>query len=405
MALALFGVGLLVVGIVGRRRAPKTEVDQRLSSFLTGPSGARGLTDALSAVGVPVDRLRQRRSILNLTDSSTDRRVLLLLSPVTKISSLELSSITNAAMAPNGVGVIAVNVNGAGLALCFAYQTHQSVLDSLPVHEPGRARWQRPAWMHSVLHYVARDSVRRAPVGSFGVDDPCLGVPTLDAAAQIVHDTLLADDRGRPVVVRLRGGTLAHDFVLISDATLIRNRSLRDTDAGPFILRLITSAYDRVLIDEYHQGFGENGSLGRATLAWTLTSPWGWGVWQVAAVGMLALLAGAVRFGPVHQVGRRKRRSPQEHVRALATALASARGHQVAVGRLILGLRRRLLPGGRAPRAKWRPWLQELIQHATKAETRAAAERLMTLAGNNVEPERVLDVAHAVEDVWTTMRR
>ncbi|MEP7347862.1 MAG: hypothetical protein ABI877_21505, partial [Gemmatimonadaceae bacterium] len=392
-------------GLIARLRAPTVERDARLSSFLSGPSGTRGLADALGAVGIRVDRLRDRQSMFNLTDSTRRRAVLLLLSPVVRLSSAELASVTNAAISPTGVGLIAVDVNGSQLASCFGYGQELSVLDSLPVHEPGRPAWPRPATVYSVLHYSARDSVRKRTVAHFGELDPCLQVPNLATDAQVVHDTLLADDRGRPVVVRLRGGALSHDLVLVSDARLFRNKTLRDTDAGPFILSLITSSYDRVLFDEYHQGFGESGSLGGATLKWSLASPWGWGVWQVAVAAALALLAGAIRFGPVREVASRKRRSPQEHLRALATALASARGHQVAVGRLIMGLRRRLSPGGRAPRAKWRPWLQQLTQQATNPDTRAAAERLLMLTDDTAEPERVLDVAHAVEDVWTTMRR
>ena len=87
-------------------------------------------------------------------------------------------------------------------------------------------------------------------------------------------------------------------------------------------------------------------------LDWSTRSPWGWVVWQLAAVGVIALLASGVRFGPVRRAIERRRRSPLEHVRALATALAAARGHDVAVRLMVQGLRRRLSRGGRPARAR-----------------------------------------------------
>ncbi len=63
------------------------------------------------------------------------------------------------------------------------------------------------------------------------------------------------------------------------------------------------------------------------------------------SVGVIALLFGAVRFGPPRPAIPRKRRSPLEHVRALATALAAAHGHDVAVATIIRGLAPPTLPG------------------------------------------------------------
>jgi len=405
LALALFAAGLLIVGIIGRQLAPKVETDTRPSSFLRGPNGTSALAEALTTIHLRVDRLRARPTTSNLTATDSQRTVLLLLGPRTYVPSAELAAVTNAALSDRGMAVIAAAVNGTGLSSCFGYDQDVSVIDSVLVREPGRPDWRRPVWVNTVLHYSVRDSVRTRIDLPFEEADPCLVLPNLATDGQVTHDTLLADARGRPVMVRMHGGSLVHDLILVSDVKLFRNRTLRDTDAGLFLLTAIRDRYDRVLIDEYHQGFGESGSLGSEVLSWSLASPWGWGAWQVAVVALLALLASAIRFGPVEQLPRPRRRSPQEHVRALATALASARGHQIAAGRLILGLRRRLTPGGRAPRAKWRPWLQQFAQHATKPETRAAAERLLALASDTSEPERVMRVAHAVEDVWTTMRR
>src|SRR5439155_27282967 len=150
-------------------------------------------------------------------------------------------------------------------------------------------------------------------------------------------DTLLATSLGEPVALRLRREDLDRAVWLVADADLFRNRALRETDAGPLVLGWVVGSDDRVLFDEYHHGFASSGSLAVLVLAWSLRSPWGWAAWQLAAVGLLALGFGAVRFGPPRAGLEPRRRSPLEHVRALATALAAAGGHDVAVAALVPG--------------------------------------------------------------------
>lgn len=406
LAVAVFGTAIAVVAALGLRRTPAVDQDVRRSTLLSGPNGARGLADALERVGVRVTRLRDRQSVLGVAHGNgADRAVLLLISPVRSLSPLELTSAVNVTVAQDGMSLVAASVNGLSLAACLGYQTAFSVADSHRVRTPAGERWLRPAWVRSYFERLPSDSGADSSKAAFGVFDPCGAIPDLHADAMIAHDTLLVDEADHPVMIRMRGGPLSHDLVLVSDPALFANTIVRRTDAGPFLLGFLAASYTRVLVDEYHQGFGASGSLGSATLAWSASSPWGWLVWQVALAGLLALLASAVRFGPVRALPARPRRSPHEHVHALATALAAAHGHQVAVGRLVQGLRRRLSPGTAATRVRWRPWLQAFARQATKPDTRAAAERLLSLANDAAEPERVLHVAQAVEDVWTTMRR
>jgi hypothetical protein len=192
--------------------------------------------------------------------------------------------------------------------------------------------------------------------------------------------------------------------VIAADAGLFRNRALRDTPAGSFALSLFVGRYRRVIFEEAHHGFQEGGSLARATLGWTLRSPWGWAMWQMGVVGLLALLGSAFRFGPPRRVIQRQRRSPVEHVRALATALAAARGHDVAIAAIVEGLRRRLLPAGQRPQGDWREWVGRLGQHAKGARAREAVSTLKSLTRPGQPPDGVLKAANAVEDVWQELR-
>ena len=168
------------------------------------------------------------------------------------------------------------------------------------------------------------------------------------APAPVQTDTLLSAG-GRPVVLRLR---LPGDRVvtLVSDDRLFTNRLVRESGTGPFVLGLVVDRYPRVIVDEYHHGFDASGSLAGAAFDWSLRSPWGWAVWQLVLVGVIALIAAGVRFGPARRIIERRRRSPLEHVRALATALAAARGHDVAVRLIVQGLHRRLGHAGKVER-------------------------------------------------------
>jgi hypothetical protein len=194
--------------------------------------------------------------------------------------------------------------------------------------------------------------------------------------------------------------------ILVADAELFRNRALRRSDAGPFVLRLFQGRYDRVVFEEYHHGFGAQGSLAGATLAWSRRSPWGWAVWQIVAVGLLALLFGGIRFGQPRPGIERKRRSPLEHVRALAVALSASQGHDEAIAAIVRGLRRRLLPPalrGRAA-ADYRSWLAQLDRPAASPAVKASLASLSSLTRPGQAAASVLRAANAVEDLWQDLK-
>jgi len=214
-----------------------------------------------------------------------------------------------------------------------------------------------------------------------------------------LEDTLLRTGGGRPVAVR----TVLADgrtVTLVADDRLFANRALRETAAGPFVLGLVVPRYRRVLADEYHHGFDASRSLGGAELGWTVRSPWGWIILQLAGVGVIALVAAGVRFGPVRPGIERRRRSPLEHVRALATALAAARGHDVAVGLIVQGLRRRLAPAGRSTRGEITGWLAGLAPAVRTPEGREALDALTAIVRRPAASEDVLRAADAVDTLW-----
>ncbi|HEY6807649.1 MAG TPA: hypothetical protein VI160_02585, partial [Gemmatimonadales bacterium] len=184
----------------------------------------------------------------------------------------------------------------------------------------------------------------------------------------------------------------------------VRNRAWRTTDVPLVLLPLFSAGSGAIVFDEYHHGFGANGSLTVALWQWLADTPAGWVFVQLAAAALLWLLVSAFRFGPAQSVIERRRRSPLEHLDALAAGLEGAGGTETAVALTLAGLRRRLSRTGRAPRGDARQWLASLELVLSTARGRAAARRLAALTHQPGGPERVLAAANSVEDVWEELR-
>ncbi|HSE52879.1 MAG TPA: DUF4350 domain-containing protein [Gemmatimonadales bacterium] len=392
LAVSLLGVLVLIAGVLGRR--PAADTDERPSTFSVAPGGSRGLLDALQRLRIPVQRFRERsRELARL--SASPRRVLVILGPSAEFSAPERTAVLAFA---EDADLILAGRDAESLMRCFGYRVNRRILDSAAVAPPGVRPGPRAPWVHATLaatrQRVVVDSSRASDVDRIScVVPPLAGV-----------DTLLQSTQGRPVALRLRRADRPREVVLVADEELFRNRALRRTEAGAFALGLFAGRYDRVVFEEYHHGYGAAGSLSALTIDWSRRSPWGRLVWQAAAVGLLALLFGAVRFGPPRPGIPRVRRSPLEHLRALAAALASARGHDVAIGAMVRGLRRRLVPPGLRSRGDWRAWLTRLGGTTLSPRARDALALLDSLTRPGQPSSSVLRAANAVEDVWEDLK-
>lgn len=264
---------------------------------------------------------------------------------------------------------------------------------------PGVSPLPAPRW---VLARVAPTEVR----GEGGPDD----VPFDEGAATCVplrvarETTLHQTVTGRAVARRLElegGGRVT----VISDAALVSNRALKETDAGVVVLPWVLDlAENGVAFDEYHQGFGVGGSIWSASWRWAVSAPAGWALLQLVFAALLAIGAAAVRFGPALHVVERRRRSPVEHLEALAAGLEGAAAHDTAVELIVAGLRRRLSARGATLRPRRAmDWLASLSHAARTQGARAAVARL-TAAVERPESGGVLAAARATEDLWEALQ-
>lgn len=389
LVLALLTLVVLgtLVAVVAQR--PAADRDRRASTLRAGPLGSKALFEASARLGVRVQRFRQRPQRLTTPDSGS-RTLLVILDPPAKLSPTEIAALVRYSAHAD---LLLAGRGTNGLMRCFGYTSTGTIFDSSTVVMSGDVVPRVSGTLAPTTGLVQRDSSR----ASDALVEECT-VPPMRAV------TPLLGSKAGDVALRLERADVDQTVTLVSDANLFRNRTMRETAAGPFALGLVTRGYDAVIFDEYHQGNGASGSLGRETLAWSTRSPWGWAVWQLVGVGLLILLAGAIRFGPIRRHRHRARRSSLEHVRALATALSAADGHDEAIAAQVRGLRRRLAVSSLRARGDWRAWLDRLGRQASTPATINAITELQQLTAPGQPRSSVLRTANAVEDVWKSLQ-
>ncbi|MBI1967712.1 MAG: hypothetical protein HYS40_06960 [Gemmatimonadetes bacterium] len=398
IGLALLILTALVLAVVVGRPRPAGEsaLDARASSLLAGPAGSKAPYEVLARLGVPVER--RRSALFNLANDSLHRPGLLaLLAPPIALLPAELEQVVRYVRA--GGAVLAAG-EGGGITRCAGWEaqrTEERVLaESVAVVPPvAGLRLPRVRRILQSRRGEEEDLKRRLRKAD---DAACGGL------LASVQDTLLRLADGRPVILRLRypgGGSVT----LVAESEYFRNRAWRASDAPAVVTPLfLRRARGRVSWDEYHQGFGRDASTTGALVGWLLRSPGGWALLQLAAVALVGIAVAAVRFGPTRAVIERRRRSPLEHLEALAAGLESAAGADTAVELTIAGLRRRLHRTEHGSAADARRWLAALELSLPTARGRAAVRRLQRIGTQPGGAERVLAAAQAVEDVWEELR-
>jgi len=392
LGLAAGILAVLAVGatMLGSRRARNTDTDPRRSTYLAGPSGASAWAEALGRLGVRVERYRRPAPAVGAIDR---RAVFAVIGPTRRLDARE-----GAQLSALPADLLLAGEGTDAAMTCLGYRVSERWADPAALKAPPDAEeLPMPRARAELVRHLASTIVDSSDVYDGRRISCSVPVPSR-------VDTLLRTINDRPVAIRV-GYADGRTVTLVADDGLFRNRTLRRTAAGPIMLGLLTPRYRRVVVDEFHQGFSTTGtSLAGATLAWSGRSPWGWIVWQLVAVGVIALVASGIRFGPARQVILRRRRSPLEHVRALATALAAARGHETAVRLMAQGLRRRLSRAGRAGPADLDRWLAGLADSLRTDRGRRALATLTDASTGSPTSADVLEAANAVETLWEELK-
>ena len=405
-----FVLALVIAAALGNRVAPNRDLlDSRRTTFSSGPEGAMGFAEALEDLGVPVER--RRTALYGFARDSEEVEPDVWLAVLGLVPQrVETGSLFTSATFPSEVEVREVMrylkrggalllAGESGIEECLGFEVErisgEGVSEQEVLQPPGAAFLPRAEYVWSAID--ADD------------DERIIGLDPADCDAPAITSSrpLLSTREGRPVTWRhsLEGGGRV---IMLADSRYLSNRFLKETGSGTVVIGwLLDEEPDRIIVDEYHQGFAHGGSLLRAAWWWMRTTPGGWALLQLALAAVIALAAAAVRFGPALSVIERRRRSALEHLDALAVGLERAGGDEEAVGLIVEGLRRRLSRGGGAPRVQGpgvSAWLDSLALAARSRQARDSVARLGRIMSERDGDERVLAAATAVEDVWEALR-
>ncbi|QJR37705.1 DUF4350 domain-containing protein [Gemmatimonas groenlandica] len=178
-----------------------------------------------------------------------------------------------------------------------------------------------------------------------------LTAPGLQRLVLLESRPSIVTDGPRSTMVGMPYG--AGRLVVAADPDVFRNDALRDCRYGLDIASVRALEYlsaggtaprRAVVFDEFHQGrtrFGMTGAIER----FLGETPPGRVVLQLALASLLLLFAAAPRVLPPRDQVRVERRSPLEHVDALARAYVQVGATRTSAQHLVRGLRRRMEHG------------------------------------------------------------
>jgi hypothetical protein len=326
LVVLLLVVLFALAALAGLTADPDDRKDPRASTWVRSENGAAALFWTLQDLGIQV-----RRRTGGFLDADSLRGVVAVIAPSTPLSEDE-------------AGVAAEFVRGGGTLLYVpgAFETASPVMDTLGI---------RGDWLKGMFNAETRDARPHPHRWTEGVAGVTGFRRVLRDTAGVLRgagaDTLLDVD-GRPAALTWKLG--AGRVIAFADAEPLRNGNLRTSGAATVFTRAAADVArgDTLWFDEYHHGFDGGGSgmvTGMVRHAWRTVSR-GLMLQLLAGVVLLVWAAGR-RFGAPLQPEPVRRRSPLEHVEALAGAYRQAGARRTARRLLLAGLARRL--GRRAP--------------------------------------------------------
>jgi len=310
--------------------------DARLSSQLTDSQGASVLYELAGRLGW---RTSQRvTDSIPLDDTTAVHAVL---DPALPLSAIETRELLDRVR--RGAGLVYV-LGGGPMADSLRVRSFLGSAGTLVATDTARCnergesvlRDGLPFWPDGETHILAVRWRGAAPAGftSLAKVRVAAGVSASDGSAAVGFPL----GRGRVAV--------------IADPDLLRNDVVRVCRWGADVAAVRVLEYvsadgpdgrrDRLVFDEYHQGFGDQPGTMRGIFRYLGRTASGHLVLQLAGAGLVLLLAVGPRLLTPRPTERIERRSPLEHVDALARAYRMVGASRTATSRLLHGVRRRV---------------------------------------------------------------
>ena len=372
--------------------------DSRLTVRSTGPMGASGLHQAATRLGWRTERLTAPYAAR--MDSAA---VYAVLDPPVPLTAGEVHRLLEAVRAGAGLLVVAQRGSSLSDSLGLVPSRNGEQLVAPPgvacpdsLNRPGALVWLGGG----VLSLRVRGASVPPGAVAFAHTRRPGRLDSLDLVVRATGDSLPPAVLGVPLG---RGRV-----VFVADADLLRNDVLRVCEWGMGMAAfraldwLSAAGGHRLVFDEYHHSAWADARPVAAVRRWLAGSPAGRMLLQGALAALVLIAAVGARAIAPRARPRIERRSPLEHVSALARAYEEVRATRLAVRRLVRGLRRR------HQRAGARPAGDDDFLDATAARHRSVApdvDRVRAAMRDPLEPEAFVqagDAIHRIDSQLTT---
>ena len=398
--LSLLAIIVALSVVFSRERISGRQGDPRLSSYSAEPLGARLFYELAGRLGWQTSRLTRA------TLPSDSNAVLAVLDPTVTLRQSE-------------AGAILQHVRRGGALFLVLGQGTDALADSLRLDtDPnGSAVESRAGAVRECTEAkrFTRDELWFGPARLLALRGR--GIETPGAQNLVYVRSFRRRDQGRmrPSVIGMPYG--AGRIVVAADPDVLRNDALRNCTYGLDVAAVRALEYlqngpqsgpvrrRQLVFDEYHLGRGQRTGVSGAVQTYLGDTPSGHLVLQLCASGLLLLLAAAPRVLPARDDQRIERRSPLEHVDALARAYLQVGATRTATLRLVRGLRRRVDRGTVRGRAVDR----EEAFLARVADTKPALASDVALLRNalarSVSPAEFREIGSAIARIEAALTR
>jgi hypothetical protein len=320
----LLGLGLVAVILVTPPQ-PTGTAEFRPSTYNTDAAGASGFYEVASRLGWPVIRRDSK-------ELEVHNGIFVSLSTPQQLTPAEVHAVLE--QVRNGAGLLVSAPAGSpvadSLGIGDVYWMRTRVPESPATNRCPRSSgfaWMVPAQLSTVIHLRP---VRKSPLADSA------GEPLLPLVSPGGNNTkAVSAARG----IHYGSGRI----VAMADPRPLVNDVFRqcDLDASVSSIRVLEFLSDgkrpQFVFDEYRHGHGRHeGTLAAMASVFTDTGS-GRGLLQLLAAGLILLLAAGPRALPPRATSTIERRSPFEHVSALAAAYTRAGATRLATRKLVKG--------------------------------------------------------------------
>lgn len=334
IVLSILGAVVVASALLAREPLSGRSGDPRLSAFSTDPLGARLLHDLAGRLGWRVTRAQT-----NPVPATPDA-VLAVLDPTETIT-------------PREAHAMLQHVRRGGAMLLVLGDGTSALSDSLriTVGTPGGTVDTRAGAAERCESTTpfARNGLWIGQAALFPLEGAGMRTPGAEPLVYVRQSTRQTGNQLRPAMQGMPFGS--GRIVVAADPDVFRNDALRECRYGldvPAVRALEYLAAGGVrtrtalVFDELHQARARTSGIQGAVRRYLSGTPSGHALLQLMAAGCILLLALAPRLLVPRDETRVVRRSPLEHVDALARAYEQVRASRTATGRLVRGLRRRV---------------------------------------------------------------